>query len=83
MQGFPNYMMGGMMINTDSVACEHCQKVFESHTELEHLYCGHNQVLAFRSSEGYVDYVPVTSTEEAIQILHDLDQLIVPMAISA
>jgi hypothetical protein len=30
-----------------------------------------------------VDYVPVTSTEEAIQILHDRDQLTVPMAMSA
>jgi D-arabinose 1-dehydrogenase-like Zn-dependent alcohol dehydrogenase len=72
-----------MMINEETGPCEHCQKAFESHTEPEYLYCGHNQVLAFRSSGGYVEHVQVVSTAEAIQILHDRGQLTDQTAMSA
>jgi len=71
------------MSNEDTGPCEYCQKAFESHTELEYVYCGHNQVLAFRSSGGYVEHVPVVSTAEAMQILRDRGQLTDLTAMSA
>jgi hypothetical protein len=70
------------MINEDAGPCEHCQKAFER-TEPEYVYCGHNQVLAFRSSGDYVEYVPVESTAEAMQILRDRGQLTDLTAMSA
>lgn len=71
------------MINEDTGPCDHCQKVFESHTELEYVYCGHNQVLAYRSSGGYVEHVPVEATAEAMQIVRDRGQLSDLTAMSA
>lgn len=71
------------MINEDTGPCEHCQKAFESHKELVYVYCGHNQVLAFRSSGGYKEHVPVESTEAAMQVIRDRDQLTDLTAISA
>lgn len=71
------------MINEDTGPCDHCQKAFESHTELEYVYCGHNLVLAFRSSGGYVEYVPVESTAEAMLIVRDRGQLSDQAAMSA
>lgn len=71
------------MINVDTGPCEHCQKAFASHTEPEYVYCGHNQILVFRSSGGHVEHVPVESTAEAIQILHDRGQLTDLTAMSA
>lgn len=83
MRGFPNYRGELMMISEDTGPCEHCQKAFESHAEPEYVYCGHNQVLAYRSSGGYVEYVPVESTAEAMQIVRDRGQLSDLTAMSA
>lgn len=71
------------MTKKKAFPCEHCQKALHKHNSLEYLYCGHNHVVAFRFSEGHIDYVGVSSTEEAIQLIQDSGQESQPLPITA
>jgi len=57
------------MNKQDKVPCEHCQKAFHRHAALPYLYCGHNRVVVFRDRGGPARFVPVQSTEEAMQVV--------------
>jgi len=57
------------MNKQNTMPCVHCQKAFHGHATLPYLYCGHNRVIVFRSQGGPARFVPVKSTDEAMQII--------------
>lgn len=57
------------MKNSNTVPCVHCQKAFHKHSDLPHLYCGHHRIIAFRIPGMPVAFLPVASTEEAMQVI--------------
>jgi hypothetical protein len=71
------------MMNGKTGLCKDCRKAFNRYITLDHVYCGHNQVLVLRRIYGIVDYVPVQSTDEAMEIMRDINQLDQPVAASA
>jgi len=70
------------MQNSHTAPCEHCQKAFHRHSELSYLYCGHHRVIAFRIPGRPVALLPVSSTEEAMQVIENAAQMS-PLAESA
>ena len=71
------------MTGSNVVPCEQCLKALFQHESLEYLYCGHQRVLAFRFSEGGLDYIPVASTEEAIALVTEAGQVSLPQKMRA
>ena len=75
---------GGLtMTGSNVVPCEQCLKALFKHESLEYLYCGHQRVLAFRFSEGGLEYIPVASTEEAIALVTEAGQVALPQKMRA
>jgi len=68
-RGLSGQSAGAIMNKQNTVPCDHCQKAFHGHATLPYLYCGHNRVIVFRNQGGPARFVPVQSTEEAIQII--------------
>jgi len=71
------------MSNIHTAPCADCQKVLHKHNTLENLYCGHNQIIAFRSPDKHLEYIAVDSIKEAIKILHELGEQSQPMSFTA
>jgi len=71
------------MSNTHTAPCADCQKVLHKHNTLENLYCGHNQIVAFRYPDSHLEYIAVNSIKEAINMLHELDGQSQPMSFTA
>ncbi|MGB5260516.1 MAG: hypothetical protein WBO34_08360 [Gammaproteobacteria bacterium] len=71
------------MTGANALPCEHCQTALHEHEELEYLYCGHANVVAFRFRDGQVDFIAVKSMDEAIAIIHESGQAAVPLSIPA
>jgi hypothetical protein len=69
-----------IMTTTHTVPCADCQKALHKHKTLENLYCGHNQIIAFRFPDSHIEYIAVNSTEEAIKMLHDSEEQSQPLS---
>ncbi len=71
------------MTGAGAVPCEHCQGALQQHATLEYLYCGHANVVAFRFTDGQIDYIAVNSMEEAITVIQESGQVAVPLSMPA
>jgi len=81
--GVSGQSRGAIMKKQDKVPCQDCQKVFHGHATLTYLYCGHHRVIVFRDTSGAAEFVPVQSTEEAMQIIMQSGHAPVSVARSA
>jgi hypothetical protein len=72
-----------MMMEGKSRLCQHCQKGLDGQQKPDYLYCGHNRVLAYRCTNGQMDFISVQSTREAVRIIQDADQLTGLFVVSA
>ena len=71
------------MIGASTVPCGHCQMALNRYDSIEYLYCGHHKVVAFRSQEGQVDYISVSSTDEAVALTQESGQSALPLQVPA
>ena len=71
------------MTNGEQAPCEHCQQALHLHKALEYLFCGHHQVVAFRFGNDDIEYISVTSMDEAIALIQESGQQALPLQMPA